>query len=155
MVNKVIFNSYDAYNGETYLIIKNKYGIFDGTSRKSPKDDFSSFAGWDCAESKAVMQCYREQKSKAKLKLQALQNCYNALASVKDIDLKSTEMRRFRKQLHIAEKEVEAWDERIEAEKKNFWQIVNNHSKVAAKVKKHKEAIEALRATKYTHKNDE
>lgn len=155
MVNKCIYNSYDADTGETYLIIKNKYGIFDGTSRKSPEDEFSSFTGWNCAESKAIMQCYREQKSKAKLKLQALQNCYNALASVKDIDLKSTEMRRFRKQLHIAELEVANWDTKIEAEKAKFWKIIEERSEVAARVKKNKEVIDALRATKYTHKNDE
>lgn len=154
MVNKVIYNSYDAETGETYLIIKNKYGIFDGSSRKSPEDEFSSFAGWDCAEIKAIMQCYREQRAKAKLKYTALQNCYNALASVKDIDLKSTEMRRFRKQLFVAEQEVKNWDAKIEDAKNTFWRIVEQREEAAARIKQAKKEIDTIRAKKFSKDNE-
>lgn len=155
MVNKIIFNSYDSDNGETYVIIKNKYGIFDGTSRKSPEDMFSSFAGFDCAESKAIMQCYREQKQKAAAKYKALQDCYNALTSVKDIDFKSVEMSRFRKQLHIAKKEIAMWKDRIEAEKKRFWAMIEGRENMAKKIQATKDELAARRAEKRSKKTNE
>lgn len=150
MVNKVIYNSYDANTGETYLVIKNKYGIFDGTSRKSPEDPFSSFAGWDCAEIKAQIQCCRDQKSKAKIKVKTLENCYKALASVKDIDEKSVEMSRFRKQIHVAKREVEEWDATIEALKSKFWDTIEKREETIQKLSQLKKDLVPKKGTTVT-----
>ena len=155
MNNKIIFNSYDADNGETYVIIKNKYGIFDGTSRKAPEDMFSSFAGFDCAESKAIMQCFREQKQKAALKYKALLDCYNALTSVKDVNVKSVEMSRFRKQLHVAKREIALWEQKLANEQSRFWAMIEGREKISQRIQSVKSELAEKRAEKRSNKTNE
>lgn len=115
MKYKLIDSSFNEKNGISYVKIKTKLGIFEGTAKRHPKDiDIqSNFFGCKLAELRAIKKFFLKNKKEIKNKQLFLENLISNLQLLKNYNHNNTETRFIRKQYFILQKELQKIDKEI------------------------------------------
>ena len=101
MKNKLIYADYDPATGVSAVLIRNRYGTFQGYAKCHPEEEApSTFAGCRYAEARAHIESVTYQIALLKAQIDELKTFENILKSMKGYDALSIENRRLRKRIH-------------------------------------------------------
>lgn len=135
MKYKLIDSSFNEKNGISYVKIKTKLGIFEGTAKRHPEDTDiqSNFFGCKLAELRAIKKFFLKNRKEIKNKQLFLENLINNLQLLKNYNHNSVEARFVRKQYFIFQKELQKIDKetlfldiQIKTLSNNYRETLNN-----------------------------
>lgn len=101
MKNKLIYADYDPTTGVSAVLIRNRYGTFQGYAKCHPEEEApSTFAGCRYAEARAHIESMTYQIEMLRHQINELKTFENILKSMKNYDASSMENKRLRKRIH-------------------------------------------------------
>ena len=101
MKNKLIYADYDPTTGVSAVLIRNRYGTFQGYAKCHPEEEApSTFAGCRYAEARAHIESMTYQIEMLRHQINELKTFENILKSMKNYDASSMENKRLRKRNH-------------------------------------------------------
>lgn len=147
---KLIKSFYDPESGESYAFVKTKYGVFVGSTKvhEEDKDIASSFAGCSFAETKAIISYEKEKLKEYKNRLNILETLVNNMEKLSLYNKNDASARYIRKQYYITRNLVNEQTQKIDAIKKNLYNLMENYRKNKDDFEKKVEERRAKRQTK-------
>ena len=101
MKNKLIYADYDPTTGVSAVLIRNRYGTFQGYAKCHPEEEApSTFAGCRYAEARAHIESMTYLIEMLRHQINELKTFENILKSMKNYDASSMENKRLRKRIH-------------------------------------------------------
>lgn len=101
MKNKLIYADYNPTTGVSAVLIRNRYGTFQGYAKCHPEEEApSTFAGCRYAEARAHIKSITYQIEMLRHQINELKTFENILKSMKNYDASSMENKRLRKRIH-------------------------------------------------------
>lgn len=120
MKEKIIHESFDHNTGATTVTIRTKYGDFTGKSTLHPDDERRAYTGTKNAIFKARMKAAKKRLSQMKNERNTLVQFYDILAGMRNVNLNSAEMKRFRKEIFDRANKIEKCSTNIETMERAF-----------------------------------
>jgi regulator of replication initiation timing len=137
MKNKLIYADYDPATGVSAVLIRNRYGTFQGYAKCHPEEEApSTFAGCRYAEARAHIESMTYQIALLKAQIDELKTFENILKSMKGYDASSMENKRLRKRIHELNAERNEKKKLAAAMKKALKKSMAEHDEYIEKHKK-------------------